>query len=72
MQIYLLEDRNTSVRIYAMRLGSVIGDHAIYSVYMDYEGKEWLHIEVKNGRSFLWPWIRVETADEYLEYINHI
>lgn len=73
MQIYLLENQGEFVRLYANRLGSLKTKMAEYFVYSDYKGREWLHIYyIENDEYFLWPFIRIGSGEEYIEYLKHI
>jgi hypothetical protein len=73
LQIYLLETQYGQLRLYAEKLGTLTWKLYEYSVYIDYQGAEWLHVrERKSDICQLFPFYRLDTAEEYLEYLKRI
>jgi len=74
MRIYMLDNLGDMVRIYGMHLGTLKAKIGDYSIYIDYKGREWMHIYCKvEDKYYLIPYIRgLSSGEEYLEYLKHI
>jgi hypothetical protein len=71
--IHLLKVGDTTTRIYGKLLGGIKAEIADYQLYTDFRGLEWLHVHVKKDNMYiLLPFLRLETGEEYLEYLKHV